>query len=337
MRNRFPSSVTQNLDLIFISLIWLVWALSMSLFSHWDLFRENWFMSITMAMGSFIAGSTSQGGGAVAFPAMTLGFGIDPKSARDFSLMIQSIGMTSAAIAIFVRRIAVEKTTLFWAGTGGVIGVFIGLQWIQQWFSPNPTKVFFVSLWLAFGAALWFINRKQSPFRNDLLPTHSAQSRCILFLVGIPGGIISALLGSGLDILVFAVLVLGFRICEKTATPTSVVLMAMISVAGFANRVLFPGTEPISETTWGYWWVCVPIVAVGAPLGSRFISKRGRAFIVRLLLVIILAQFIAALLIIPFSPSLILIAATTFLGGIILFRILWALGTRFTENQTLHD
>ena len=38
------------------------------------------------------AGMTSEGGGAVAFPVMTLALGIKPSVARDFSLMIQSCG-----------------------------------------------------------------------------------------------------------------------------------------------------------------------------------------------------------------------------------------------------
>jgi uncharacterized membrane protein YfcA len=41
-------------------------------------------MSVTMAFGSFIAGATSEGGGAVAFPVMTLLFNIAPSIARDF-------------------------------------------------------------------------------------------------------------------------------------------------------------------------------------------------------------------------------------------------------------
>ena len=37
-------------------------------------------------------GMTSEGGGAVAFPVMTLALNISPGVARDFSLMIQSCG-----------------------------------------------------------------------------------------------------------------------------------------------------------------------------------------------------------------------------------------------------
>ena len=51
---------------------------------RFGLFTDNWFMSVTMAVGSFIAGATSEGGGAVAFPVMTLGFKIPPHR-QDFS------------------------------------------------------------------------------------------------------------------------------------------------------------------------------------------------------------------------------------------------------------
>lgn len=35
---------------------------------------------------------TSEGGGAVAFPVMTFVLGIEPNTARDFSVMIQTTG-----------------------------------------------------------------------------------------------------------------------------------------------------------------------------------------------------------------------------------------------------
>ena len=62
----------------------------------------------------FIAGATSEGGGAVAFPVMTLLFDIAPSTARDFSLMIQAVGMTAAAGTILHTRIPVERRALIW-------------------------------------------------------------------------------------------------------------------------------------------------------------------------------------------------------------------------------
>ncbi|VDM63851.1 unnamed protein product [Angiostrongylus costaricensis] len=50
-------------------------------------------MPVVMLLGSTVSGMTSEGGGAVAFPIMTLCLQIDPLTARDFSLMIQSFVM----------------------------------------------------------------------------------------------------------------------------------------------------------------------------------------------------------------------------------------------------
>ncbi len=303
----------------------------MSWGNRWFLFIDNWFMSLTMAFGSFVAGSTSQGGGAVAFPVMTLGFNIDPKGARDFSMMIQSIGMTSASVAIFWRKIEVDYTTLLVAGLAGAVGAVVGLEFVQQWFASDPTKVFFVSLWLAFGVALWRINQITRKVRRRSLSDRSPRALMFLALAGFVGGIISGLLGSGLDILVFALLVLGFRLCETVATPTSVVLMAANSLVGFAWRLMGGGGEPIREEVWGYWWVCVPIVAIGAPLGARFISNRGHLFVVRLLLFVILAQFIGALFIVPFDRPLTWLAVITFGLGVALFLGVWKWGRRYAS------
>lgn len=315
-------------DTLFILLVWAIWIVAMFWGGKWSLFAENWFMSVTMAFGSFIAGSTSQGGGAVAFPVMTLGFNIDPKSARDFAMMIQSVGMTSASVAILCRRIPIDRKALLIAGVAGAGGVIVGLEVVQHWFESDPTKVFFVSLWLAFGFALWRINHLKRPVRLMGVGKHGGVEIVVLLVSGFAGGIITGLLGSGLDILVFAVLVLGFRVCETVSTPTSVVLMAANSLVGFAWRQI-GGGESIARETWNYWWVCVPVVAIGAPAGARFISNRGHEFIVRLLLFVILLQFVGALVIVKFTGFLTTLAVGTFGLGVALFWAIWRWGRRY--------
>ncbi len=54
----------------------------------------------------------------------------------------------------------------------------------------------------------------------------------VLIATGFVGGIFSSFAGSGLDICSFSVITLLFRVTEKTATPTSVVLMAGNTVIG---------------------------------------------------------------------------------------------------------
>ena len=287
---------------------------------QWYLFVDNWFMSATMMVGSFIAGSTSMGGGAVAFPVMTLGFGMEPLVARDFSLMIQSIGMVSASLVIIIMRINVEWQVIIYASIGGALGIIFGIEWVAPLLSSSSTKIFFVSFWLGFGTALYWINRNRTRTVNDNIENLGLAGKLFLFIVGLLGGIVSGLVGSGLDIMTFSVLVLVFRLCERVATPTSVILMACNSVIGFL-WLENAGTGVAAET-WNYWWVCIPVVVVGAPLGARFIRNRSRHFIAGLLYYAIAAQYIVALLIIPQDSDLLIFNFVIVVAATVFFTIL---------------
>ena len=68
-----------------------------------DLFRAittYYPMMLAMVFGSMIAGATPLGGGVVAFPVAVLVLGFVPGQGRDFSLMIQSVGMSAASFLI---------------------------------------------------------------------------------------------------------------------------------------------------------------------------------------------------------------------------------------------
>lgn len=314
------------------AIVWSLWLMMMIVGDRWHLFVDNWFMSVTMAVGSFIAGSTSEGGGAVAFPAMTLLFDIQPAVARDFSLMIQSVGMSAAAITIFQRGIPVEPRALMFSSLGGAFGIVFGLEYLVPILPPVPTKIFFVTLWLSFGVALLWIDRDR---RKSLTSITNFQGReaIALFTFGVVGGLVSSLTGSGLDIVTFSLLVLAFHVNEKVATPTSVVLMAGNALVGFGWRMFF-SPEPILSETWGYWWVAVPVVVVGAPLGAKFIAERSSSFVVRLLLTSIVLQFVGALLILPLTYQLQLFALVTFLAGLTLFSVMAYLGRQHLAHKT---
>ena len=74
------------------------------LYNNVQFLVEHWYYPVTMVVGAFVAGSTPEGGGAVAFPVLSIFLNIDRVLARDFSMMIQSVGMTSASIFILTRR-----------------------------------------------------------------------------------------------------------------------------------------------------------------------------------------------------------------------------------------
>lgn len=304
-------------QLMLVIVVWLAWILFMAFNEHWHLLESHAFMILTMIFGSFIAGATSEGGGAVAFPVMTLVFDIAPPVARDFSLMIQSVGMTAAAIAIIVFRIPVEWRAIRLAGFAGAFGVIISLEWLSPLLPPAYAKTFFLSFWLSFAVALYWINRNHCRAVRSQLDQHTPGQTLVLLLVGFLGGMITGLVGSGLDILTFSVLVLLFNLNEKVATPTSVILMASNAIAGFAWSEL--GSTGVSAEAWEYWWVCVPVVVVGAPLGAYFIRNKSRQFITRFLYLSIVLQYIAGLLIIPQTPWLLTCNLTVLGIGSILF------------------
>lgn len=294
--------------------VWLAWMQSGDL---WHLFRTDWYMTLTMVFGSFIAGASSEGGGAIAYPVMTLMFEIHPSIARNFSLAIQSIGMSAAALWIIAKRIPIERTYLWIVSAGGAVGIVAGTYFIAPHVTPSYAKMMFVSFWLSYGIALFIINhiRKRETVRS--LPDLGLWQKAELVFIGVIGGILSAILGNGIDICSFAFITLKYRLSEKIATPTSVILMAVNAVIGALVHGFVIGdmqTEAVN-----FWLVSIPVVVLGAPFGAYVISRINRLYIAVLLYMIIVVQFVSAVLIIRPSGFLILFSTMVFLFGAALF------------------
>jgi uncharacterized membrane protein YfcA len=309
----------------FTATILIIWLSYMTTTNQWYLFKDYWFMTVTMIFGSFIAGATAEGGGAVAFPVMTLIFKITPEIARNFSLAIQSCGMTAAAYFIFARKTSIEKTYLIFGSLGGFFGLIFGSYAITPYLSPAYTKMFFVSLWLSFGVALFYLNTHQKREVKEQLPPLNKKENIFLIFIGFLGGIVTAIAGSGLDILTFSVVTTRYHLSEKVATPTSVCLMAGNTVIGFLLHSFIIKDFGIQE--FHYWLVAIPVVIFFAPFGAYFISNKTRDFIAKLLYLVLLIQFIGACLIIPVwkSISLLLFTIGIFITGVCLF---WGLSSQ---------
>ena len=317
------------------AIVWSAWLMMMATGSNrWSLFADNWFMTLTMCVGSFVAGASSEGGGAVAFPVMTLVFSISPTVARDFSLMIQSVGMSAASVLIICFGVRVEWRAIVFAGLGGAIGIILGMNVISPLLPPAYVKMFFTSLWLSFAVALFWLNRERQRIRNDSILVFGPKESLLFVVIGVVGGVVSGITGSGLDILTFTMLTLLFRVNEKVATPTSVVLMAVNALVGFAWR---GGLESnLAPEAWGYWYVCIPVVVVGAPLGAYFIRQRTRLFIANFLYASILVQFVGALVIVPQSVPLILASVSTVFVGLLCFGCMAVLGSKRLAESPGH-
>ncbi|TVQ68113.1 MAG: sulfite exporter TauE/SafE family protein [Balneolaceae bacterium] len=297
-----------------------IWIFYMSWSSSWFLFRDNWFMTATMLFGSFIAGASSEGGGAIAYPVMTLIFSIEPDIARNFSFAIQSIGMTFAAFWIVLSKIRIDLTYFILAGTGGLVGIIFGTFFVAPLVLPEYAKMMFVSFWLSFGIALWIVTFVNERKHRDSLPRLSAAQKAELLLVGVFGGVFSSVLGNGLDICSFSYVVIKYGLSEKVATPTSVMLMASNAIAGLIlNTWVVQTMQPEAIQ---YWLVSIPVVIFGAPLGAYVITRIGRKTIAGILISIIIIQFVTALFIVRPGSELSLFSFLIFLAGIILFFVL---------------
>lgn len=301
-------------------LVLTIWVLYMNSSGLWHLFTDYWFMTVTMIFGSFIAGASSEGGGAIAYPVMTLIFNIEPDVARNFSFAIQSIGMTFAAIWILLSGIKIEKQYLIIAGLGGAAGIVFGTFGVAPFVLPAYAKMMFVSFWLSFGIAIFVVNFINNRDALSELPKLRVSQYLELAAVGFIGGIFSSVLGNGVDICTFSYVVLKYGLSEKIATPTSVILMASNAIIGFFLHTSVTGS--FQTEAFEYWLVSIPVVIFGAPIGAYVINFFKRKSIAALLIVIIVVQFISAMFIIRPDTQLLIFSLLIFVVGIFLFFVL---------------
>ena len=264
--------------LIYAVLIWLQ-GLSNSLLQ----IAHEFEIALTMALGSFVAGGTALGGGAVAFPVMTKVLAIEPATAKVFSLAIQSFGMTAAAITIFCRRIPIYTNIVIMALPMSALGVAISLLYVAPFAPRLLVKSIFSFLLLCFAITMvlrWWRKAHHQPSAEHIKPSLGR-----FLLVGFVGGIASGLVGSGSDIALFALLIIAYQADIKKATATSVVVMAFTSLVGSAiNAWHLNAITPEIEQ---YLLAAIPIVVVGAPLGAYVCSKVKVGQLVSFLLLLI--------------------------------------------------
>ncbi|MCF2860304.1 sulfite exporter TauE/SafE family protein [Pseudoalteromonas sp. SMS1] len=243
-------------------------------------------VAATMALGSFVAGGTALGGGAVAFPVMTKVLHIDPSTAKVFSLAIQSFGMTAATITILCRRIPIYTNLVILALPMSALGVVLSLLYIAPLSPRLLVKSIFSFLLLCF--AVTMLLRWWRKAHHQESAQHINPSKIRFMLVAFVGGVASGLVGSGSDIALFALLVIAYNADIKKATATSVVVMAFTSLVGSAVNAWH--LQAITPQIESYLLAAIPIVVVGAPLGAYVCSKVKVGQLVSFLLLLIVLE-----------------------------------------------
>lgn len=318
--------------------IWLagfytIWLALVSVGDYWATVGEHWPIAVAMAFGSYVAGSTPMGGGTVGFPVLVLLMDFPGSLGRNFALAIQSIGMVSASIYIFAYRRPLDWGVLNPALVGTLIGTPFGAACIAPFVPDLWVKLAFAVLWASFGI-MQLAKMKEFVAAQGESERWRPWDRPTGLIVGIAGGILASVTGVGVDMLIYAALVLLYRADLKVAVPTSVVLMAFTSVVGIATNLalarFLPARYAIDPEVFANWLAAAPVVALGAPFGALIVNLIPRTPTLVVVSLLCIAQFVWTLVDERVTGWLLVAALAGVIVNNLLFRQLyqWGRATR---------
>lgn len=178
--------------------------------------------------------------------------------------------MATSSFAILWMRVKVEWHSVIYSSAGAALSIILGLQFWDDLLDAQQKKMMFVSIWFSFAISLLLLNLQKKRRTYDDIPDFSWWKAVVLVAAGFCGGLLTAFTGSGVDICSFSILTLLFRVSEKVATPTSVLLMFVNACIGFYWRGAMQ--QAISQLAWEYFAVSVPVVVTCSPIGA-FVSS----------------------------------------------------------------
>jgi len=222
-------------------------------------------VALTMVLGSFVAGFTALGGGAVAFPVLTKVLGYSVYDARQFGVMIQSVGMTSASIYLLrVQGTGLIDRTFLTYLAGSCMGA--AFSFFALSLGAEAIKLMFSIFIFTFAT----VNLFNLSFRLKVQDV-------VVLACGFLGGILSQNIGTGSDGLFYMMAVLLFGWDTHRAVWQSVIVMAATSIFITLLNVLF---AEISSLVFWSWLFAAPVVIFGAAFGA-FMSRRVEAHVLK--------------------------------------------------------
>lgn len=324
--NRADSNRRRSRRALGVSIaITMGWIVAVTIAGQWGRVVDHWAAAVTMVFGSFVAGSTPQGGGAVAFPVFTKILDIPTEVARSFSLVIQTAGMGAASLAILLskRTIATSALKILAPVT---VGTFLianralvdsSAPFLPSMVPSAYVKVSFTVVLAAMAAVVAMTYRQQILVRRSELPPITGRVAAALVFFGIVGGVAASLVGSGADVATYIIVVVLLGVNPRVGVPTSVLLMTIVSIVGFVDFGLLEGQlllersgdeivaiggqaiDPLPSAQFdltGMWLAAVPVVAWGAPLGSLVASRVTDRQLVSFVVTLALAEVISTVL-----------------------------------------
>lgn len=235
--------------LVLPAAITVTWAAYVTVGGHWPRVLQSWVATLTMVFGSFVGGSTPQGSGAIAFPVFTKVLQIPAEVARTFSLCIQTVGLGSASLSMLITRRRVEGRVLL-LGIPAALVAFVatlfllGDRSVPYWPMrlPGPyVKVMFTHVLAAMALVVYLGLRVRIRSVETRLPPLTKRLALGVVAACALGGAVTAMVGSGADVMLYLVVVLLLGLDARVGVPTAVITIASISVVGLALLGLWNG------------------------------------------------------------------------------------------------
>jgi uncharacterized membrane protein YfcA len=248
----------------YVVAFFVIWAIVVFKLHYFSEIIQHWRMSLVMILGSLVAGSTPMGGGTVAFPILVLVFHQNPANARNFGLIIQALGMTSALIFLLCRKVPVPLRLLAGSTAGAAAGFLLGTFVIGPHVQASLIKLLFACLWMSFGLLTLTRNVEICGLKNKG-PEATSSTLLVGVCAGLIGGTLAAIIGVGAEMCVYAIMVLFYRSDLRIAIPTAVSAAALCSLVGAAVHIHLADID--REATMN-WLAAGPIVIFGAPIGT---------------------------------------------------------------------
>jgi uncharacterized membrane protein YfcA len=196
--------------------------------------------------------------------------------------------MTSASIFILARRQPLAWSMLQGAMAGALVGTPMGIWFIAPHVPELWIKLVYAVIWASFGVLHLYRIREIAGHVGMTEFDERWDFRVGLALGALSGATVAAVTGVGIDMVLYAALVLLCRADLKIAIPTSVVIMAFTSVLGIVVKNLTTGLQPgVFEN----WLAAAPIVCLGAPLGAFMVELIGRKPTLLFVAILCVGQF----------------------------------------------
>lgn len=321
---------------IWLLVFYCAWFSIVAIGDHWETVRSHWGIALAMALGSYVAGSTPMGGGTVGFPVLVLLFELPGSLGRNFGLAVQSIGMVSATIYIFSAGRPVDWKLLRPAFAGALVGTPLGAAMVAPFVPDLWIKLIFAVVWASFGI-MHLIKLRELVSTQGISEAWRPWDRPTGLAIGVVGGIVASVTGVGIDMMIYATLVLLYRADLKIAIPTSVVLMAFTSVVGITSNVLLSQSGisyyAVDREVFANWLAAAPVVALGAPFGALIVNLISRTPTLIVVSVLCIGQFLWTII----QEQVTGVALAASLVGLLLMNALFHMLYRWGRSETCFD